>query len=449
MWVVLLVALVLAVSYWAMIMYQGYIFPRKVKAIRELIDSQRYAEAKAAVDKLPASQRDDPMAKWLLAKANIAEGQYILAMVALQDILKRRRYTADLKEYQIHEGLAYCYEKTGRLKESILELQFAVHLKPDHFDSLYTLGKLYFEQRNYQIAESYLSRAIKINSRNPHIYFLLGTIAAAQKDIKRGIDMFTMCTVLDPNFYKAHKELGRLYYDLKDFVRAQKNFTIAKANAECYRESIIYEGLSLFGMHEFEGASEVLKEALATIPENDRFYLTVLESLAECYLKLRNVNEVRIIWESILKVSPIHPEAKGRMALFRHIFNSNRLASFFSLPDEKYEMFVRRFLEQHEFYVEALEVRSGDEIIVQCQKNKMGQMKFAFILLFTRKPKQISVEEELRELFILIKNRHATQAYVITPFDFHEECFQFITSRPVELITGERFAAALDGEDIF
>ncbi|MBI4976301.1 MAG: tetratricopeptide repeat protein [Spirochaetes bacterium] len=448
MWVVLLVSLIVAVSYWAVIIYQGYVFPKKVKLIRDLIDEQKYTEARETLERLPASQRDDPMAKWLISQVHLAEGQFILAMVALQDVLKRRRYTLDLKEHQVHEALAVCYEKTGRLKESILELQFALHLKPDNFDALYTVGKLYYEQKNYTLCEQFLSRASKINPRNPHVFYMLGMIAIYQQDIKRAIDMFTACTIYDAGFHKAYLELGRLYFELKDYVRAQKNFSYAKMNPDCRKEASIHEGFALHNMHEYESAVSILKDALPLFSENDKQYLQTLEILSECYLQLRNLEEVRVIWDTILKINPSHPDTKAYMALFKNVFDNAKLAAFFSMPAEKFEFFVKRFLEDFDFFIENIEVKSDNEILASCQKNKMGQMKNSFIVLFNRTPHLIGVEE-LRELFIMIKNKRATQAYVLTPFDFHEECHQFITSRPVDLVSGERLVKALSGEDIF
>lgn len=116
------------------------------------------------------------------------------------------------------------------LDEGIDHFKKAIALYPPYDQAYFRLGMVYMDRKDWKQAETSLSKATELNSRNGGAFLALGTayaqdknFTAAEQPLQRGLE-------LNPDVAEAQCELSRTYWVLHKFPqsdeRAQKCATL-------------------------------------------------------------------------------------------------------------------------------------------------------------------------------------------------------------------------------
>ena len=97
--------------------------------------------------------------------------------------------------------------------------------------------ELHRQGKVHKALEFYL-KAISSNSKNPNLFFLIGTAYLQIKDFENSVIYLNKCTVLDPENIGAQNNLGGAYQNLKKYSKSievfKKLLTINPKFTEAY-----------------------------------------------------------------------------------------------------------------------------------------------------------------------------------------------------------------------
>ncbi len=82
--------------------------------------------------------------------------------------------------------------------------------KKEKLEKLIELGKFYFLNEKYNDAITKFDQALKLNDKNPEIYYNLGVIYESKNDIEKAKKMYQKALELNPHYVLARQHLEKL-----------------------------------------------------------------------------------------------------------------------------------------------------------------------------------------------------------------------------------------------
>jgi len=126
----------------------------------------------------------------------------------------RLRIQADVKEFPTESRnlveLAREMMRRGHVKGAVGQLEEALQLAPLNFEALKTLGRLYYRQRERDLARYYLTRAREVSGRDLDILRLLAEIALHQDQRLTALAYLEQVLRTRPSDRRARAALARL-----------------------------------------------------------------------------------------------------------------------------------------------------------------------------------------------------------------------------------------------
>ncbi|MGA2788866.1 MAG: tetratricopeptide repeat protein [Verrucomicrobiota bacterium] len=179
-----------------------------------------YTPEELALFQQPASQ----LASRAAEKKSVKElpGGAAQLVAEAQNYFTARQYDKAEDDYQkilqhdennglVLANLATIEMEQGRLDDAEKHIKAAVAQSPDDAYNLATLGRLEFLRANYDEALDALSRATKLDPRNPEIQNYLG-VTLSHKGLRAQAETALRKAVqIDPNYGPAHNNLAVIY----------------------------------------------------------------------------------------------------------------------------------------------------------------------------------------------------------------------------------------------
>ena len=99
------------------------------------------------------------------------------------------------------------------------------------------LGILYSKTGEFDKAKKHFENSLKINPKNPGLYFDLGTMYKLLNDDEKSLECFFKVIELNPNIIDAYLSIAKIYEKQKKMVDANKFFQKALALNKDYLPS--------------------------------------------------------------------------------------------------------------------------------------------------------------------------------------------------------------------
>ena len=115
-----------------------------------------------------------------------------------------------------HADLAAAYLRAGRLDEATEHCRAVLRLEPKGVKPAviaiahYNLGNILFQKKEYEQAVKEFRAAVRIDARQPHVFFALGWTYDQMGRTAKAIEAYRQTLLLDPNYGRARKRLETL-----------------------------------------------------------------------------------------------------------------------------------------------------------------------------------------------------------------------------------------------
>ncbi len=141
---------------------------------------------------------------------------------------------------------------------------------------LYALGKTFFVQRDYPRALESFSKLTSSSGNYPHLSrYYIGTVHVALREYDKALVAFSELLKLSVNTPEQREvedltylALGRIYYELGDFVRALANYQNISRDSSQFADALFEQSWTYVKKEDYEQAIRTIDILLLTFPDN-------------------------------------------------------------------------------------------------------------------------------------------------------------------------------------
>ena len=227
---------------------------------------------------------------------------------------------ADPSSEYLNAALAELYNRTGRIRDAVLEAQQIIQRDPNNLEAHKLLGRVYLRslgdmqsgtqsQEVLKLAIEQYEATTRIEPGNPDNFLLLGRLYLLNKDTQKAESAFKRALKLDSGSEEAITNLAYLYNDLE---QTNKALEILNSVPESGRTSKVYSALGATYEKEknYKNAVNAYQSALRLDKEN----LDAMRGLAQ---NLANDNQLEAAlseYKALQAADPQDPQASLEMS---------------------------------------------------------------------------------------------------------------------------------------
>ncbi len=183
---------------------------------------------------------------------------------------------------------AYLAFQRGRLLDAKVSCESVLKKNPSNFDALHLMGLLAFKQGNADQSITFLSKAVKFNSKSSAAFFNLASVLANVDRNSEAIDALRPAIKLQPDYLEARTMRGILLSRAERYEEALPDLTrsveLNPNNADVQNAL----GIALFELNRYEEGSACCEKAV----ELNSQFSEAHNNLARMFLFLQRYEKV-------------------------------------------------------------------------------------------------------------------------------------------------------------
>jgi tetratricopeptide (TPR) repeat protein len=156
-----------------------------------------------ALYKTYLSDTDDFNASQLLGMVYSKQQKFDLAIKYMGQSLARKH-----EQPNVHNNLANCLKRQGRLSEAIDHYRTAIALQADYVDAYRNLAMALQEGKEFKLSEQYINKGLILNPRDPALHSLSGHLKKELKDYQGAISSYETSLLIRPEHAITEHNLG-------------------------------------------------------------------------------------------------------------------------------------------------------------------------------------------------------------------------------------------------
>ena len=179
-------------------------------------------------------------------------------------------------------------------------------------DAIRQLGEAYLTEQNYSMALSELLKAEKLNAGDHLLHWDLGIAYMAKNELELAVSHFKKALAIKPDFAAARNSLGAAYLAMKDWDAAIDCFKLLTKDLlyGTPHYPLANLGKAYYEKKDFVEAEKYYREALKMEPG----FVNALYGLGRTYLSTGNVQKAAEYFELTVAAAPLLPEAQFDLA---------------------------------------------------------------------------------------------------------------------------------------
>ncbi|HEX4044764.1 MAG TPA: tetratricopeptide repeat protein [Gammaproteobacteria bacterium] len=276
--------------------------------------------------------------------------------------------------------------RDGQLAEAKAAYLAFLHAHPDDAVALHWLSLLYAEEMQWQAAETYLQKAIRLAPDHPALVLHLANILKENGEIDRAIQILTDLISRYPHYAAAYNNLGGLYFSKQQWEAAAHAYQHAIDEQADYIDAYYNLGLALNKLNRRQAACQAFHALVALSPQHaaGRFQWGCL---------LMQLADYQAAIEQFLQIEKIHPF---------HLETQANLATSF--------LRCGQLLEAKVHYLKALEIAPNDEQIlfnlgvISTQQSKIRDAVDFYLSLLKINPDIFEAHNNVGIAYLFLKN---------------------------------------------
>lgn len=207
------------------------------------------------------NNKEDTAAIYFLANSYFYLGDYQQAINNYELLIAKDRSRADA-----YNLTGVCYRM---LNDYIKARDFFRQclIKDEKFSTAYyNLGEAHFALEDYRLAQFNLEKALAFMPRDKDVLSMLGRVYNLTGQNDKAVTAYLSLYNMDSTNSKTNFELGKVYYEQKNFVKAKQHLasSLTKQNNT---EAVALLGMSLYHLKDYKTAMDYLKRAADYFPE--------------------------------------------------------------------------------------------------------------------------------------------------------------------------------------
>ena len=208
-------------------------------------------------------------------------------------------------DYKVWYSRALAYQKSGMYSKALNDLKQAQKLASDNIDIQIKLADIYVMMKNYDEAQKIYKTVISNDSKNAHVWFLLGTIQANHKQYSAAIESFTNAIKVQPADAKPSESFNiwlnrALAYQRENMLNEAANDykKVLKLKPDCIKAMINLTSVYI-KLKDFKSAAAMNKKAISQNPTSAQEWFKIgvnstlikqYQTAIDCFTNVININ---------------------------------------------------------------------------------------------------------------------------------------------------------------
>lgn len=264
---------------------------------REGNEQQAGRELEIAVEKLP----DSASANYSLAVWRLNHAEYELAMKHVRAALE-----LNPKHPRAMVALGKLYWEQGDFQRSYEAFQSAIAIAPNDSVSRLAFAQLLLAAGRVDDAIAQYETVIDRYPFHADAIATLGELLLQQGDLARAETLCRRAVVLAPEWHFAHANLGLVLLNQGNLDEAIREFQIALRLRTDAEEVRINLGVALINAGRLDEAEAQLRRVVESLPESAAAHY----NLAALLVRMNRLEEARTLLQQALALDPNHQEAR-------------------------------------------------------------------------------------------------------------------------------------------
>ena len=207
--------------------------------------------------------------------------------------------------------LAVEHHKKNNFKVAENLYRDILKLQPNHFDTIYLLGSLSLQNKDFNNAKQLLQKAIKINSNHADAHNNLGIAFAELKEREKAINCFENVIKIQPKNAAAFNNLGTECKNLGKFKEAVNFYQKAIDIKPNYAIALHNLGLVFETLGELQKAKVYYEKAIDIQPNDAVSY----NNLGVVFNEMGELQKAQSCYQKAIKIQPNFGQAHSNLGL--------------------------------------------------------------------------------------------------------------------------------------
>ncbi len=251
---------------------------------------------------------------YLQGKGEYRNTKSITSLTKAQQLFKQA-LTLDPNFIQASAALCVTYMELYRLdvdpesyKNGVEVCELTASYKQVGIEAYLALGKLYWINGRYQLAQQKLEQALTLNEHDPEVLLALASVYYDLKNNSKAEQIYLQVIEIEPSYWRNYYQYGTFLYTLGKYQQAIVQFN--KANLLNNQVALTYNALggAYFLTMDIENASIAWSKALAIEPTaltysnlgTSLFFLLQFDNAIEVYLQsVKLTPNDNIVWGNL------------------------------------------------------------------------------------------------------------------------------------------------------
>lgn len=248
----------------------------RIKAQFVKFDNEEFNKSKVKINTVFKKDKDWPGIAYVLGKIALREGDYLKA-----DTYLKKAFIDDYSDCRVHLALSYMLpERLTQIgyNNRIEILKRAVFIDPGFSTAVFELAKEYFESgtgtptgTGTTLALNTMEEFLKIKNDEPRILGLLASVYLRVSRLDDAQDIFEKLLRMFPSDSDNYYNLGIVYYQKKEFIKALDYFLKA-IDIDENLDSYLYTAVIYRELGQFEKALKYFRERVKRMTGEDDNY---------------------------------------------------------------------------------------------------------------------------------------------------------------------------------
>lgn len=412
--------------------------PSKLQGAERYINEGNHQSAIELLKRVLDIEKGHPKARFLLAKSYYMAAQYILAISELKNLLAGTAWKKNLKESEIRYFLAEIYHQTKQWGKEIGEFKIIQAINPNDPYVNRKLGIVYYEQNQFEDSYKILSRLIESGTDDVEVLFPYAVSAYETNNISSAGEVFERIINIDPNSIISHYYLALAYRKDKKFAKAIDHFERATEDPSVRDKSWINLGDIYIEQEDWNKAIQSLKKIILS---DEKETMEAAYNLAYCYERVGNFNEAMRVWEELNTSYNNYRNVRGKIEEYLEISQSEELAWFFSLSQDKTKEAMSSFFNKLGLYIVKMEAVNDRFFKFIAFRNK-SQLDTPILIEIFKNTNEIN-EVGLLDFKKDMEIEKAIEGIIATPGTISAKGSQYLEGTQIRVIEGNKFIKIL------
>lgn len=320
----------------------------KLETAKRLYYESNYREAKRLFLEILISYENEPYANSYLAAIIFNENPE--NDINIQEAVNRcNKAIKENDQIELaHYILAGIYDYKGIKESAIDKYNDTIRLNPINYKAMYSLGKIYYELKDFTSAEQYLINSINLKNDFLNGYYFLARTEIKLNKYDKAKIYFEKILEFDSKFHSAYEGLADIYLHensketaielYKKALSIEGKFEYASKIAECYRSlsklsdaipyykksleynykdyNVLYNlALCYKNIKDYNNAISTFKAAI----EQNSDFIDAYYELGESFYLVKKYDDAKTILNELLAKQPEYPKKDKIISMFENI----------------------------------------------------------------------------------------------------------------------------------